>query len=302
MRSLPYFFIYNPKCGSPRTRAIAERIRRSVESRFPWNVTTRPEEASRLAREAAHRGAEIIVAAGGDGTVHEVLNGIMESDRQSRPALGMLPLGNGNDFAFAAGVPKDPVAALDVLMRAQSRIVDVGRIESERGTAKYWINTCGIGLNASVALRARQFNGNNQWKYLAASLAAIWNDSRSLDLSITLDRLRSHRECSLITLGNGCREGGAFLMTPEARIDDGRFDMLIVKPLPRWRLLMLLPRARKGSHIRSAAVSISPCASAEILSQTPLAIHTDGEIFVKPEDHITKITVQLLPNALRVIA
>lgn len=194
MRPASLFFIHNPASGNPLHRELLRTIRAST-SRFPWEITKAPGDAVRLARDAAVAGVETIVAVGGDGTVHEVVNGIMSVEPHARPMLGILPLGNGNDFAMAAGIPPNSNEALDIILRGKSETVDIGSVENERGVRVYWANSCGVGLNAKIAIRSRRFQSlKGEAKYIAAAIASIWRDHDPIEMDIAVDHHRFSSE------------------------------------------------------------------------------------------------------------
>lgn len=297
-------FIHNPSSGSSKYAESIRAIRRSLGDGHSWIETSGPRDAVRLAREAAEGGAKTVVAVGGDGTVHEVVNGLMSVSQDERPALGILPVGTGNDFAFAVGPQKSLWDGVDRLLKGESRVVDIGSIEDERGRRWYWANSCGIGLNAKVTVRSlkyRSLKGNA--KYVAASVVTLLRDPHAAEMEIALDDdRRISEELTLLTLGNGPREGGEFYMTPNAKIDDGLFDMLRVKPISRLGLLQLMPKAMKGTHLRSPNVSIEQFSTLHLKSPKPLVIHTDGEIFAEEGDDVREISVGVHPGVIRVIS
>ena len=296
------FFIHNPNAGNASQQEKARSIMRSVKSRFVWSETNGPRNATLLVQQAVTDRAEIVVAVGGDGTVHEILNGLMEINERFRPALGILPLGSGNDFAYAVGLPRDPIDALGLLWKANFHRVDVGRIQDSNGAESYWINSCGVGLNAHIALRAKSSRLHGFLKYFVASLQEIWSKGSSPELELEINSERSAKRITLLTVGNGPREGGGFLMTPDAKIDDGYFDLLSVDDLTRFQLLRLLPKAKSGGHLRSSGVSLQRCSSINIRSEEPLIVHLDGEIFAEPSDNVRELSATILPGAIRIIA
>ncbi len=299
--STPYF-IYNPISGGASQAKRVSRVCEILGNKFPWWETYTPTDAKYLALQAASEGASAIVAVGGDGTVHGILNGIMELEPHVRPALGILPMGSANDFAFAAKIPHEPEAALQRIFHGRSSPVDVGSMQNKRGTLVYWLNTVGIGLNALVAIRARRFHAiKGSAKYVAGTLATLLEGNSMTEVDLTVDHHRFSEKITLLTLANGPREGGAFLMAPAARIDDGRLDMLMASALSRLSILRLLPGTRSGQHLRSRAMLLRQFSTLHVTSRDPLPIHTDGEIFATPADRVYEISVRIHPGAIRVL-
>ncbi len=295
-------FIYNPTSGKG---SYADTIRRLLPAglHYEWHETTAAGDAERFAKTASKDVNTIVIAIGGDGTVHEVINGLMAVPSESRAQLGIIPVGSGNDFAFAAGLPVSIEKAIERLLVGSSSVVDVGSIQDGKGRLRYWCNTVGFGLNARIALRASR----SKWltgvaKYVVATLITILTDKITFEAALNIDNRRLHERITLISLGNGPREGGAFLMTPGADIHDGRFDLLLVKPLSRFSTLMLLPGVPKGKHVRSRAVHLQRCSRLEIRSAESLTVHMDGEIFSTSADRVTSVAIQLHSSALRVIS
>ena len=297
-----HFFVYNPTSGDRSRSEQIEYIRKSLGSRFPWKEMLPSEDAASLVRQAAKEGAQTIVAVGGDGTVHGVVNGIMSIEAPLRPSLGILPTGNGNDFAHAAHIPTDIKKALELVLNGKGHPSDIGSINNERGDNIYWANSCGIGLNGRVAIRARSFQAfKGKAKYIAATIAEILRQKTPKDADLTVDNRRLSDSFSMITLGNGPREGAGFLMTPHAKIDDGLLDLLFVAPLSKMGMLALLPSARNGTHVKSRAIFTRTFSRLHLKANEPLAIHTDGEIYATPKDNVREISVRVHPAAIRVI-
>ncbi|HET6402698.1 MAG TPA: diacylglycerol kinase family protein [Candidatus Kapabacteria bacterium] len=296
------FFIYNPVSGDRSRAEQLRHIRESLGNRFPWMATALPGDITSLARKAAMEGAKTIVAVGGNGTVHDVVNGMMSVEAPLRPSLGILPIGTGNDFAQAARIPSDLEKALELVLNGKSHPVDLGSMENERGDKVYWANSCGIGLNGRAAIRAGRIQAfKGEMRYIAATLAEMMLFKAVKEADLTVDNHRLSEGFSLLTLGNGPREGGGFLMTPGASIEDGYLDLLFVGPLSMMGLLALLPSARKGTHLKSRAVFTRKFSTLHLKAYEPLAIHTDGEIFAAPSDNIREISIQVHPGAIRVI-
>ncbi|HWF44197.1 MAG TPA: diacylglycerol kinase family protein [Candidatus Kapabacteria bacterium] len=269
---------------------------------YSWIETTGPLEGARIATNAAKDGVNTIVAVGGDGTVHEIINGIMSLPREVRPKLGILPTGSGNDFAYAAGIPNDLSKALDIVLRGHSTSIDIGTIEDDRGRSAFWDNSIGIGFDAKVSIQSKRFRALRGLPlYLVSTFLTLLRDHEVLDVDMTVDTHRFSEKLLMLTLGNGPREGGGFYTTPNSKIDDGNLEMLLVKPLSRFSMLMLLPKVLKGSHLKSNAVFERSFSSLRLRSKSPLAIHTDGEVFCTPKEGVRSITVELKRNALRVI-
>jgi diacylglycerol kinase (ATP) len=267
-----------------------------------WSGTVYPTHATELARQAAEDGYECVIAVGGDGTVHEVINGLMQVPQEHRPKLGVVPLGTGNDFAYGLGVPRSAAQALRHIKNAIPHRVDLGRLRDGRGRVEYWDNTMGIGFDTTVTLRSRKIPFIYGFpSYLLAVIQTILLDHDAPNFKITTDQENWSEELLALVLCNGSREGGGFLVSPQAKMDDGFFNFLTVKNISRPRMFRLVPEIMKGTHERFPEVSIGTFHQLEVESDRPMYIHTDGEIFAGFGVDVRQLSVEILPGALEVL-
>jgi YegS/Rv2252/BmrU family lipid kinase len=264
-----------------------------------WIETQSTAHATELARQAGIEGCDLVVACGGDGTVHEVINGLMQVTERERPALGIVPLGSGNDFAHILGVPADPAEALQSCLRGQPHSIDMGSVRDGQGRLEYFNNTLGIGFDAVVTIHTRRITAIHGFMmYLIATLQTIFRNFNPMDLHVVTDRESWDQSTIMLTLGNGPREGGGFLVTPEARLDDGILDYVTIRKISRLTMLRLVPEVMKGTHARFKQVRMGTCRKMEITSKQPLYVHCDGEIFAGFGSDIRKLEIEILPDAL----
>jgi diacylglycerol kinase (ATP) len=290
--------IFNPRAGRNRAGQRMEKLRRHLETRSEFWPTRGPGDGEGLACQAIAAGFTTIGAAGGDGTVHEVANGIM---RAARPdiCLAVYPVGSANDYAHSLGLDPEWWARSDGSIGP--RVVDVGRVRTSAGRERWFINGLGLGFNCAVTLEARRL----RWLqgvplYVLALLRALQSRYATPRMQVTTDARQHAGPILALTVGLGCREGN-FKLTPYAEVDDGWFDYLHVGPLPRWKLVSYVPRMVTGRlPFRDPLVHTGRCRALTVQSEAPLAVHTDGEFFCQPEDNVTSIVVELLPGALRV--
>jgi diacylglycerol kinase family enzyme len=290
--------IYNPAAG----RGRAARLLAKGDRRIPAGVVLRPTtgtgNAENLARLAADEGFARVVAAGGDGTSHEVANGLLASTRAD-VLFSTWPLGSMNDFAFTLGLDKWwRAGATDSDLATMA--ADVGVIEAG-GRRRYFVNGCGIGFNGMVTTEARKV----RWLrgvplYAYAVLRALVRHFAAPPTAITLDGATSVAPTLAFSLGLGQREGG-FPLTPLARLDDGRFDYLRVGDIRRWELLRHFPGMVTGNlPVDHPKVAVGRCSTVEVRSERPLCVHTDGEFFCTPADGVRQVFVSIIPSRLRV--
>lgn len=283
--------ILNPAAGREKVKKVIPIIKEIFKDRkvdFDMDVTQRPGEATYLSREASRNNFEIIMAVGGDGTVNEVVNGMMESSS----VLGVIPLGLGNDFAKAIGIPSKLEEACQVLFNGAAKEIDVGRINN-----RYFVNGLGIGFDAQVALESRKISWffSLNWIYLYAALRILFRYKAPL-VKININNTILDKKVLLIAIGNGKSSGGQFLLTPEAELDDGLMDVCIIDDVRRLKLLIHLPKALKGTHTRLPYVTTLKTNRLTIHSSSSLLAHVDGEILES-----RNYQIEILPKRLRVI-
>jgi diacylglycerol kinase (ATP) len=233
-------------------------------------VTGRPGEATEIARRACADGFTHLLAVGGDGTAHEVVNGIERPD----VALGILPCGTGNDFARSAGLPFNPQAAVAGLGRDRRRPVDLGVCGSHR-----FLNVAGAGFDAEVARLInegpRRSRGALPYVATAVSLAFRYVSD---ELAISLDGERWRQRCLLVAVGNAQAYGGGMRICPRAALDDGLLDICVIAGIGAAHTLALLPQVFVGRHVRDRAVAYRTARSVEIEGPAHVAVHADGEV------------------------
>ncbi len=296
--------IFNPKANLGRAWPIAAALRPIVYELggADWTGTVYPTHATELARQAALEGYDLVVAIGGDGTMHEVLNGLMQVPADKRPALGIVPVGSGNDLAYACGISPNPEEALRQALSGSPKGIDVGIVRDEHGREEYWANAIGIGFDTIVTLKSRKipvFQGFSV--YLIAVLQTILFQYEPFKLKITVDDQEMSKDLMLLVLMNGNREGGGFHVTPDSKPDDGRLDYLMVDHVSRLRMLRILPEVMKGSQAKLSDCSMSTFKKFELTSDRPLFVHTDGEIFATPTSKCNYLYAEMLQNAVQVV-
>ncbi len=296
--------IVNPNADLGRALRTVADIRRLVEdfADVDWIGTVYPAHATKLARQAAENGYELIIAVGGDGTSLEVINGLMQIPAEKRPHLGVIPLGSGNDFSYGIGMDSDPTVALRQIFQGQPHPIDIGKITDNRGFERYWGNVVGIGFDAKATINSRRFTYLRGYLiYLMAVLQTIILDHDAPRLQVKTDLEEWEDETIMLVICNGKREGGGFLVAPEAKTDDEIYDYATIGKVSRLRMLRLLPEVMRGTHGRFPDVRMGTLSNLQIESDRPLTIHTDGEIFSSFADSVTKIAVVLEPGAIQII-
>ncbi len=296
--------ILNPMADMGHAWRVARDLRPIVEEygQADWSGTVYPTHATELARMAGEQGYERVVAIGGDGTVHEIINGLMQLPEERRPVLGVVPVGSGNDFSHAIGVPKQPDHALALALRGTSSPIDVGLMIDEHGRQEYFDNTLGVGFDAIVTIRSHRLPLVRGFlMYLIAVLQTILLNHNPAQMHIEADEEQWEQSSLMLTLCNGPREGGGFLIAPEARVDDGLLHYAMIQKINRLMMLRLVPEVMKGTHGRFKQVRLGACKKISVRSDRPMYIHADGEIVTSFGSNLRQVNFQILPGALRVV-
>lgn len=265
-------------------------------------LTERPGHGRALARQAANEGYDLVVAAGGDGTVHEVVNGLVRGDKAD-VKLGVIPLGSGNDFSYGLGIAhNDLETAVRRLFMGQPRIIDLGRVEDEARRYEVFVNNFGIGFDAIVVITTEGITRLHGFlMYLVAVLRTITFYYQTPRLKMLFDEEKVDQETLFLAVGVGRRGGGGFLLTPNARQDDNLIDSCLVNPIGRLTMLYMLTKVMKGTHVSSKHVTMRQNYRIIVNSTVPMPIHTDGEIFAYAKDNVFQVTITSLPAAIQVM-
>ncbi len=228
-------------------------------------------------RRALHDPIDLVIAAGGDGTVHSVVNALMQFQPEKRPALGILPLGSGSDLARHLGLPARPDACLNALMHSAHHPADLLKLETDAGVC-WCANICSVGLTAEVARRVNEApSAAKPYLLTAAKCLPAW---KGFAARVTIDgRVEGIRNYDVIVAGNGSRFGNGLPVLPDASHDDGWCDVLCVARRPLWKLLGAVVLLPLRLHRRLSFVETSRCR--ELILEAPdgssLAVEADGE-------------------------
>ena len=295
--------ILNPNADMGNAWKLASDLRPIVDEfgGADWSGTVYPTHAIELTTQAADEGYELIIAAGGDGTVHEVINGLMQVPQEKRPRLGIVPLGSGNDFAHALGVDSTPSAALRQTFTGKTRFVDVGLVEDNLGRREYWDNTIGIGFDAIVTIRSHTLPVIRGFMmYFTAVLQTIFFNHDAPLMKIKTDEEAWDEETMMLVIGNGPREGGGFLVTPDAVIDDGIFHYASIRKVSRPMMLRLVPEVMNGTHGKFEQIRMGTLRQIELKAGAPLRIHLYVEVFAGFGTDVNHLKVEIIPGALEI--
>lgn len=296
--------IFNPHASRGRAWEIATMLQSIVE-RYgggEWAATEYPTHATELAIQAAKDGFDVIAALGGDGTVHEVVNGLMTLPPESRPTLGAVPIGSGNDFCNNNGIADDVELAMQRVYQGEPKTIDIGQIIDGSGRTEYIDNTIGIGFDATVTIYSYEVTRLRGFSmYLWCVIQTILRNHDAPRMTIRFDDEVFEQEVLMLVLCNGPREGGGFHVAPDAKSDDGYFDYAMIEKVSRPMMFRLLPEVMKGTHGRFKPVKLGRFKDFSLKSEKPLIIHIDGEVYAGFTSDVTELDFVLHPGALQVI-
>jgi len=290
-----HLIIVNPQAKHGEANKLGPVIERLL-AHVPHDTveTTGPGHAVDLAATAD--GYDVVVAVGGDGTVHEVLNGLMRRPAETRPALALLPTGSGNDTCRTLGIPFDLAEAALLLAGGHRERFDVGTCNG-----LYFDNSFAAGLDAKVTAKAVEYKVTKQrsglWLYLTALLHVLFKDLAPFHVRVGFDEAPPQPvDTLIIAITNGATYGGGFRITPDADPVDGVFDVCMIDPLGLPEALWRLPFVIAGKHTSMPVVHMSRHISAVIESDTPLPAQIDGEVLLEK-----RYVVRMLPGAIECI-
>lgn len=301
-----YLILVNPIAGrgnGEKMYPVIEQCLRAAGLDFEMRRTERVGHASQMAAEAQAGGWDVVAAVGGDGTANEVIDGLLRArgDRQDGPAMGLIPVGRGNDFSFGVGIPPDLEAACQILAIGQRRWIDVGYvIGGDYPQGRFFGNGVGIGFDAVVgfeALKLKRLSGFPS--YIVAALKTIALYFNAPTVQIEMDDQTLTQPALMVSIMNGRRMGGGFMMAPEGMIDDGRFDLCIAGQVSRPGIFLLLPRFMQGSQAGHPAIQIARSARVRVTAVNgSLPAHADGETLCVTGQ---QLELQILPKRLEMI-
>jgi YegS/Rv2252/BmrU family lipid kinase len=300
-----YMIIANPNAGHGKGAQAIPEIKQGLTQLgldFDLVCTERVGHAILLARQASVAGYDIIVAAGGDGTVNEVLNGLMEARQESknRPALGVLCTGRGNDFAPCINIPGDLPAAFKVLKDGHRRVIDIGRVSGGKfPQGRYFANDVGVGFDAIGTIEVAKLPEWGMFSFLIAILKTIFLYYKGPTVRLDYDDQTLTTSTMMLLTMNGKRMGTGFKMAPDSKPDDGLFDLVIVRQVSRLRIFSLIPHFMKGTQGTQPEVQTLRAARVAITAlEGCLPAQSDGEIICVDGK---RLDIELLPRQIEVV-
>ncbi len=303
-----YYLIVNPTSGRGAGETLIPRVEELLRGhglQFDRVLTERPWHAAELAQQAAASGRyDVIVAMGGDGTSNEVLNGLMlarQAGVSPLPALGVLSVGRGNDFAFGVDIPHALEAGCQILATDRRRTIDVGRVSGGLyPQGRYFGNGVGIGFDAVVGFVAAKMKRLSGFpSYIVAALKTIFLYYHAPRVKIEYDGQELTLSTLMVSVMNGRRMGGGFMMAPQGQPDDGLFDLCIAREVSRSRIFALIPKFMSGTQAAHPAITTLRAARVTVTALAgSLPAHADGETLCTEGD---RLSLELLPQQIEVV-
>ena len=295
------FVIINPHASKGRGAGKAEKIRTCFEEHgihADFYLTKCENDGEKASLEACLKGYSTVVAAGGDGAVNEVVNGIMKSGTDTE--MGIIPIGRGNDFAWMAGIPCDIAQAVQLIARRQARKIDVGYLEGGRfPSGRYFLNGTGFGFEPAINFKAGEYRHlNGMPSYMVAFFHCLLHLPASYKVKMTIDGKEFNFESQQISVSNGRRMGSAFILAPHAVLDDGLLDIVFSnRPVVRREVIPMVFSFFRGTQLEKCSFMQEERGREVIIesAEDNMKIHTDGELVSLSAG---RCLVRLLPSSL----
>lgn len=270
--------VVNPHGGVKQARQILEQVRPIFEAAgvsLEVHETEYRNHAEELARELDLSGAYGLCAIGGDGTFHEVINGMMVRPESERLPIGILAAGSGNTFLDTCDL-LDPLAAAEGMAQGRTRPIDLARVELS-DQVRYACNIVGWGLVTDIGIRSEQYRWTGTSRYTIASAIEVLR-GRKRRARLVIDGEVIEDDFSFILGMNTKYTGKGMLMAPDADLTDGLIDLIIVRSAPRLKILLMLPKVFDGSHIGSPLLEYRQVPGFELHPEEPETLNIDGEL------------------------
>lgn len=296
--------IFNSHADRGRAWNIASALQAIIEryGNTTWAATEYPTHATELAEQAVQEGYDAVVSIGGDGTAHEVVNGLMKTPKAKRPLFGCVPVGSGNDFSANVGIIQDPEQAMHRIYTGDVKTIDIMKIKDNTGHVEYVDNTLGIQFGAFATLHSHNITRLQGFMmYLWAVIKTIILNHDAPRITIKTDAETLEQEIQYLVLCNGPREGGGFFVAPDAIPDDGILDYAMIQKVSRLMMFRIVPEVMNGTHGKFKQVKLGRFKNMKLVSERPLAIHTDGEILAGFTSELTELEVEVMPGAFKII-
>jgi len=296
--------LFNPNAGSGRAKKylpLIEAYLKSLDMGYLLTHTTHSGHAQSLLESTDLSQFSGVIAAGGDGTLFEVVNGLMHHKPENRIPMGVIPVGTGNAFARELGLlPTDWKAGIDIIGKQQTQAIDLGHAQMD-DDAFYFINIIGMGFVVDAGHSTLKIKKLGKSAY---TLATLWETAKLKKHPIKLTLTDENNQVEVIDqdlvfveVANSRYTGTSFLMAPEAKIDDGLLDVIILKKISRIKILRLFPTIYSGKHINYKEVECRQVKSISIETPKPMPLMPDGEFLGQ-----TPVTIECKPQSINLFS
>ncbi len=287
----PSLYIVNPVAGKGKSVQVWKNLEAKLRTRgisFEFRYTPGPDTVTAVAAQAVREGYDRVIAVGGDGTIREVAAALVGLERE----FGVIPAGTGNDFARTLDLPSSVDELIEVVTGNNITPSDLGQING-----KYFVNIAGVGVDTEIAedVNRSRVVVNGTVTYLLSAIRTVLRYS-SPAMTITVDDEVIRGRVLVLAVANGKYYGGGVKMLPDARVDDGKFHVLVAKDVGRFEALRLLPLTYSGRHIHNRKCSVYTGVEVSVDADRPLAVQADGTLVGK-----TPVTFRVVPRALRIL-
>lgn len=301
-----YKIILNPVSGRGHGEQVYPLLDSLLQSHgldFEITRTQAPGHAIQLAEQAVADGWDVVVAVGGDGTANEVINGLARARLNGigQAALGIISVGRGNDFAFGVGVPHDLELACQALAADQRRWLDVGLVQGgDYPQGRFFGNGVGIGFDAVVGFEALKLKHLRGFlSYIVAALKTIFLYFHAPTVRIEFNEQNLTQPALMVSIMNGRRMGGGFMMAPNGQPDDGLFDLCIAGQVSRAGIFALIPRFMQGTQAGHPAIHTARTTQVTISAiEGSLPAHADGETLCTAGQ---RLVLEVHPSLIEVV-
>ena len=298
------WIILNPVAGRGKAAKQEPKIDQYMRSQgrnYEIILTKCPGDALEIIRNLPLGEDDVTVAAGGDGTCNEVINGLMLRKSATAPIFGVLPVGRGNDFSSTPGIPEDLDQALSILFNGKQQKLDVGMVKGGFfPDGRYFINGVGIGFDTKVGFDAAKTKIKSGFAYAIGAIINLIRYDPSPVLQIRYDDNEITLPAVIVSIVNGKRMGGSFYMGPNAVLDDGLLDICYVRrPPSRLKLIDVFVHYPKGTQAECEGVSMGRASKFHLKAlEGGMAVHCDGETVCYDGK---ELEIACIPGALRLI-
>ena len=269
-------FIVNPTAGGKDGKKIKKALPKIEKHllekgvKYVIHMTKHVHQATEITDKLIKQGATCIVVIGGDGTLHEVINGFSNFDKVS---LGIIPCGTGNDFASALGLPLDPIEALDVILETQPKYTDFMQMPTVRG-----LNVIGMGIDVEVLKKYQALKRKTKFKYTWCLIKTLF-DFKSTEFEVEIDGEKTHTRSFIAAIANGHRFGGGIKICPVAKTDDKKLNFIAVREIKGLKLVLAFLKLKQGKILSFPQTIHQTTTEVKITPEKPYSVNVDGELY-----------------------